>query len=106
MIQLIQKWWQLILIRFRVSGIASAAMQECWAKVRVKTAGLPTPQSVAYINRYTASIVHRKVESIVRSNPKIDGGTANLLIVKASERLSRQLLRRLANEPRALRRAA
>jgi len=106
MFRLIQTWWQVVLIRFRVHGIASAALRETWGKVRAKTVGLPKLQSVEYISRHSAAVVHRKVELLVRKNPKIDGGTANILIVKASNRLSRQLLRKLACESRTLRRAA
>ena len=76
------------------------------AKVRIKTAGLPVPRASEYVGRHAVAIVHKQVELFVRHNPTIDGGTANLLIVKASERLNRQLLRKLAKEPRIRLRAA
>ncbi len=106
MINLIRKWLQIILTQLRVRKIASAALSETWPKVRIKTAGLQPLAACEYVNKHSAAIVHRQVELLVRRNPAIDGSAANLLIVQASERLSRQLLRRLAHQSRAARRVA
>ena len=100
MINQIRKWWLIILIQLRVRRIAAVAMCESWPKVRIKTTGLPVPRAYEYVGRHSVAIVHKQVELFVRRNPTIDGGTANLLIVAASERLNRQLLRKLAKEPR------
>ena len=105
MIQRIQKWWQFILIRMRVRKVVSIAFSESWPKVRIKTAGLPTLAASEYVGKHSAAIVHRHVELLVRSNPTMDGGSANTIMVKASERLSRQLLRRVAKQSRAAFRA-
>src|SRR4029078_5461266 len=102
----IRKWGQSFAIQLRVRRIAFAAMRESWEKVRIKTAGLPAPRASEYVVRHSAAIVHKRLESLVRENPSIDGSAANLLIVKASERLNRQLLRRLSKGWRARLRVA
>jgi hypothetical protein len=106
MINRIRKWWQYILIQLRVRSIAFLAMRESWEKVRLRTAGLPMPRAFEYVERHSAAIVHKRVELLLRRNPAIDGCEANLLIVKASERLNHQLLRRLSRGSRAKLRVA
>jgi len=106
MFRIIQIWWRVVVIKFQVCKIASAAMRESWDKVRTKTAVLTRLQSLEYIGKHSAAIVHRKVELLVRENPNIDSGTANMLIVRASDRLNRQMSRRLTSKSRILRRAA
>jgi hypothetical protein len=106
MVNYIRKWLQIILIKLRVRRIASAALSEAWPKVRIKTAGLPALAACEYVSRHSAAIVHRQVELLVRRHPAIDGSAANVLIVRASERLSRQLLRKLASASRSARRVA
>jgi hypothetical protein len=102
----IRKWWQVLLISLRVRLIAAAAMSESWERVRIKTAGLTTPRAYEYVGRHSVAIVHKRVELLVRRNPAIDSSAANLLIVKASERVNRQLLRMIAKESRVRLRAA
>ena len=102
----IRKLFQYILIRLRLRTIVSAAITESWPKVRVKTAGLTKLAAYDYVGRCSAATVHRQVELLMRRNPAIDGIVANVLIVKASERVSRQLLRKVASESRGMRRAA
>lgn len=102
----IRKLFQFLLIKLRVRTIVAAAITESWPKVRVKTAGLTTLAASDYVGRHAAATVHRHVELLMRRNPAIDGIVANVLIVKASERVSRQLLRKVASESRTLRRAA
>ena len=106
MFNLIRKWWLIILIKLRVRRIAAVALSESWPKVRIKAAGLPVPRAYEYVGRHSVAIVHKQVELFVRHHPTIDGSTANLLIVKASQRLNRQLLCKLAREPGARLRVA
>jgi hypothetical protein len=102
----LQKLWQVILIRLRVWRIASVAMRESWDKERIKTAGLPASRAFKYIERHTAAVVHKRVALLLRRDPSIDGGAATFMIVRASERLNRQLLRSVCKGTRAKLRAA
>lgn len=98
-------WWQRILTRHRANKIASAALEECWMKVRAKAVRL-TPEEVPdYIRQNSGALVHRQVDSLVRDDPSIDGRSANRLIVKATDRLARRILQRLAKQTRRLPRA-
>jgi hypothetical protein len=106
MINRIRVWWQVLLINLRVRLIAAAAMSESWERVRIKTAGLPASRTYEYVGRHSVAIVHKRVEMLVRQNPAIDGSSANLLIVKATERVNRQMLRKLAKGSRVALRVA
>src|SRR6187200_1154950 len=102
----IVKWWQFVLLHLQVRKIAFSAMSDTWPKVRIKVAGLPAFAACEYVGRHSAAVVHRRVELLVRQNPAIDASTANVLIVKASSQLSRQLMRKVTRQYRTTRRAA
>jgi hypothetical protein len=101
----ILSWWQNFLTLRRANKIAAAALDECWMKVRAKAASLAPAEVPDYVRQTSGALVHRRVDSLVRDNPSIDGRSANRLIVKATNRLARRILQRLAKQMRRLPRA-
>jgi hypothetical protein len=96
----ILSWWQNFLTLRRANKIANAVLEECWLKVRAKAASLRPAEVADYIRQNSGALVHRQVDSLVRDNPSIDGRSANRLIVKATDRLVRRILQRLAKQTR------
>jgi hypothetical protein len=74
-------------------------------KVRAKATRLAPAEVADYIRRNSGTLVHRHVDSLVRDDPSLDAGSANRLIVKATDRLARRIMQRLANQTRRLPRA-
>jgi len=101
----ILSWWQSFLTRRRANKIAAAELDECWMKVRAKAARLTPAEVPDYIRQNSGALVHRHVDTLVRENPSIDARSANRLIVKATDRLARRILQRLAKQTRRLPRA-
>jgi hypothetical protein len=79
----------------QANRIATAALEECWLKVRSKAAILPSFERADYVRMHVAPLVQEYVDNLVRKNPAIPGSAANQLVVKATERLVRRLLWRL-----------
>jgi hypothetical protein len=98
-------WWQRVLPSRRANEIANTALEECWMKVRAKAASLSPAEVADYIRQNSGSLVHRYVDALVRDNPSIDASSANRLIVKATDRLTRRIMQRLAKQTRRLPRA-
>src|SRR5262245_55592132 len=83
----ILNWWYAFWTVFQANRIATALLEECWLKVRSKAAILSRAERADYLRVHAAPLVQQHVDILVRENSDIPGGTANQLVVKATERL-------------------
>ena len=98
--------WRNFLLKRKANRIAAAAMEQCWTRVRLKAVSLAPTELADYMRKHSAAEIHRHVDSLVHDDSSIDGGTANQLIVIATERLVSRLSRRLAKQTPGIQRAA
>jgi hypothetical protein len=88
--------WYTFWAMLRVNRIATAALEECWLKVRSKAAILSSAERAEYLRANATPLVQQQVDNLVRANSAIPASAADQLVVKATELLVRRLLRRLA----------
>lgn len=89
------KVWRRVLTYRIIGQNVGQAEEDCWAKVRAKAAVLPAAEVNAYVKLQAAGFAHRAVDELLRTRPYLDGRVASDAILRASERLTLRILRRL-----------